>query len=208
MNMSSTRHPLTRDQVLLAYANAQIIRTASKTPAFALALSRALHAKCPEKAIEKDVPDFECDLLKTDTEAYMATSGAWLKRVQRWVAGSTELPAWIEEAWVTALEPEFRDRCINELAGRYDLIGARMPQSDFCPVSAFGRLVLALGGAVEACSTILADGKIDENDREDMPGAIHHLRAVLARGGEVLSTIESEAIALGLDTHRTSNPVH
>ena len=208
MNMSNRRHTLTRDQVLLAYANDQIARTSLKTEHFAQALSRALFDKCPDKAIEKDVPDFESDELKTDTTEFLKAGGRWLKRVQRWLDGSVELPSWTEEGWVSALEPEWRDRCINELAGRYDLIGARMPQSDFCPVSAFGRLVLALGGAVEACSTILADGKIDENDREDMPGAIHHLRAVLARGGEELSPIETQARAMGLDTHRAGNPVH
>lgn len=208
MNMSSTRHPLTRDQVLLAYANAQIIRTAAKTPAFALALSRALHAKCPEKALEKNVPDFESEELKCNTEAYLSDSAAWLRRVQRWVDGSTELPAWIEESWVTALEPEFRDRCINELAARYDLSGARMPRADFCPVSAFGRMVLHLGGAVEACSTVLADNEVNDKDKGELPGAIHHLRGVIARSSELLSKMESVAAEIGLDVHQVGHPVH
>lgn len=208
MNMSSTRHPLTRDQVLLAYANSQIIRTASKTPAFALSLSRALHGKCQEKAIEKNVPDFESEELKSDTEAYLSASAAWLRRVQRWVDGGTELPAWIEEAWVTALEPEYRDRCINELAARYDLSGARMPRADFCPVSAFGRMVLHLGGAVEACSNVLADGEINEGDKDELPGAIHHLRGAIARSSELLSKMERAALDIGIDVHQAGRPIH
>ncbi|MCE4073522.1 MULTISPECIES: hypothetical protein [Pseudomonas] len=208
MTMSSTRHPFTRDQVLLAYANSQIIRSSTKTPAFALSLSRALYGKCPEKAIEKNVPDFESEALKNDTEAYLSASAAWLRRVQRWVDGSTELPAWVEEAWVNALEPEYRDRCINELAARYDLSGARMPQADFCPVSAFGRMVKHLGGAVEACSNVLADGEVNEKDRGELPDAIHHLRGVIARSSELLSRMEQAALVIGLDVHETGRPVH
>lgn len=208
MNMSNRRHTLTRDQVLLAYANDQVSRTSLKTEYFAQALSRALHGKCPDKAEEKEVPDFESELLKADTTEFLKAGGRWLKRVQRWLDGSTELPAWVEEAWVTALEPEWRDRCTNELAARYDLVGARMPQVEFCPVSAFGRLVLHLGGAVEACSAVLADGVIDENDRKDLPGAMHHLRAVMARSSELLSKMEGEAQALGLEVHPAGQPVH
>ncbi|WP_315807797.1 hypothetical protein [Pseudomonas sp. C9-3] len=208
MTMSSTRHPFTRDQVLLAYANSQIIRSSAKTPAFAAALSRSLHAKCHEKAIEMAVPDFECDELKNDGTAYLSASAAWLKRVQRWVAGTVELPAWVEESWVAALEPEWRDRCINELAARYDLAGARMPQADFCPVSAFGRMVKHLGGAVEACSNVLADGEVNEKDRGELPPAIHHLRGVIARSSELLSKMEQEALAMGLDVHETGRPIH
>ncbi|WP_325435603.1 hypothetical protein [Pseudomonas nitroreducens] len=208
MTMSSKRQPLTRDQVLLAYANSQIIRSSAKTPAFALSLSRALHGKCPEKAIEKNVPDFESEVLKNDTEAYLSASGAWLRRVQRWVDGSTELPVWIEEAWVTALEPEYRDRCINELAARYDLSGARMPSSDFCPVSAFGRMVLHLGGAVEACSNVLADGEINEADKDELPGAIHHLRGAIARSSEMLSKMVEVARDIGVDVHQAGRPIH
>lgn len=192
MNMSSTRHTHSRDQVLLAYANAQIIRSVKKTPAFALALSQALHAKCPEKALEKSVPDFESEELKGDTEAYLDASGAWLKRVQRWVSGHTELPAWIEEAWVTALEPEFRERCLEELAARYDLIGARASAADACPVGAFAQLVTRLGQAIELGSEVLADGKIDAGDLAHLPEFIARLLAVESRACELRRKAENE----------------
>ncbi|MFD2884157.1 hypothetical protein ACFS4T_21380 [Pseudomonas lini] len=67
-----------------------------------------------------------------DVGEFVKATGRWLKRVQRWLSGEQEMPSWLEESWVNALEPEFRDHCINELAGRHGLIGARQMTSDQC----------------------------------------------------------------------------
>jgi len=189
---SSLRHTQTRDQVLVAYAADQIARTSLSTDDFAQALSRALHDRCPGKAAEKDVPDFESDALCANPSEFLKAGGRWLKRVQRLLGGDQELPAWMEEAWVEALEPEWRERCINELASRYGLIGARSEGIDGCPVSAFGQLVAGLGEAVERCSAVLADGKIDEQDVPELPAAIDRLRLVESKSFEMRRRMENE----------------
>ncbi|MFB8829083.1 hypothetical protein ACE0DR_06155 [Azotobacter sp. CWF10] len=184
MNTSSFRQPgLSRDQVLVAHAAEMIARTSFSQDDFAQALSQQLHMTIPKKAEAKDVPDFDLLARGNDTSTFLKASGAWLRRVGRWLSGEVDLPGWIEEAWVQALEGEYRERCTNELASRHGLIGARALGNEACPVGAFGQLVSSLGQAVEQGSAILADGKIDEQDRLLLPAFIDRLRSVQARAG-------------------------
>ncbi|MCY1294663.1 hypothetical protein D9M68_546270 [compost metagenome] len=202
MNTSNQRHPLPRDQVLLAYAQEQIARTSLSQDDFAQALSRALHEKCHDKAAAKDVPDFESELLRSDTGEFIKATSRWLKRVQRLLSGEQELPSWMEEGWVSALEPEYRERCINELASRHGLIGARAVGGDACPMSAFAQLVTRLGLAVEVGSEVLADGKIDAADVQHLPEFIERLLAVESRACELRRRAENE-----LAIHAGGNPL-
>jgi hypothetical protein len=64
-------------------------------------------------------------------------------------------------------------------------------------------LVKHIGGAVEACSAILADGQVDANDAAELPGAIHELRSMIARAHELENRMVREAESAGavLTTH-------
>ncbi|WKN21512.2 hypothetical protein [Azotobacter vinelandii] len=169
----------------MAHAAAMIARTGLSQDAFAQVLSSRLHQMIPEKASAKDVPDFEALARGNDTSAFLKASGAWLRRVGRWLSGEVELPSWIEEAWVQALESEYRERCLNELASRHGLTGARALGGDACPVGVFGQLVARLGQTVELGSEILADGQIGAEDVPLLPAFIDRLKSVEARCGEL-----------------------
>lgn len=193
MTKSNTRHsPMTRDQVLVAHAADMIARTSMSQDKFAQALSLALHQLMPAHCADKHIPDFERLAAGNDVATFLKASGAWLKRVQRWLAGDVELPAWIEESWVVALDAEYRDRCLNELASRHGLVGARAIEGDASPVGAFGQLVGRLGQAVELGSEILADGKIDASDVPQLPAFIEKLLAVESRSCELRRKAENE----------------
>ncbi|MCO6057331.1 hypothetical protein NG726_11685 [Pseudomonas sp. MOB-449] len=194
MNTSNRRHlQMTRDQVLVAHAAEMIARTSLSQDDFAASLGRALYSLAPEKAAEKDVPDFEALAESNDGPAFVRATGRWLKRVQRWMEkDGVEIPSWIEEAWVTALLPEYRERCINELARRHGLIGARALGTDACAISAFAQLVIRLGQAVEVGSEVLADGKIDSADLAHLPDFIEKLLAVESRACELRRRAENE----------------
>lgn len=191
MDTSKQRQlPITRDQVLVAHAAQMIARTSLSQDDFAQALSGRLHQMIPAKAAAKDVPDFEALARSNDTAAFLRASGAWLRRVNRWMGGEVDLPGWIEEAWVQALEGEYQERCLNELAGRHGLTGARALGGDGCPVGVFGQLVARLGLAVELGSEILADGKIDAEDADALPVFVARLCSVEARCSELRSQAE------------------
>jgi hypothetical protein len=191
MNTSSPRQlSLSRDQVLVAHAAEMIARTQLSQDDFAQVLSSQLHRLIPHKAIGKDVPDFEALARGNDTGAFLKASGAWLRRVGRWLSGEVDVPGWIEEAWVQALVGEFQERCLNELASRHGLTGARALSGDASPVGVFGQLVARLGHTVELGSEILADGQIDEADAPLLPEFIDRLTAVEARCGELRAKAE------------------
>ena len=181
----------TRDQVLVAHAAEMIARTSLSQDKFAHALAAQLHTLVPGKAADAGVPDFDALAAGNDVAAFLKGSGSWLKRVQRWLAGDIDLPSWVEEAWVLALDAEYRERCVNELASRHGLLGARELGADACPVLAFGQLIARLGEAVEATGGVLADGKIDAADLPHLPEAIERLLAVESRACEVRRRMEN-----------------
>lgn len=186
MQTSSSRHTVqTRDQVLVAHAANQIARTSLSQDDFAQALSRELHLSCPEKAIAKEVPDFAALTLQNDVSDFVKATGRWLKRVQRWLSGDQEMPSWLEESWVNALEPEFRDHCLNELASRHGLTGSRQMTSDQCANKSFGALIRALGDVIDTGSEVFDDQVMCEQDLPHLPAFVKQCRQVEAKAGEL-----------------------
>ncbi|WP_347169052.1 hypothetical protein AAHI06_16725 [Pseudomonas salmasensis] len=186
MHTSSSRHTVqTRDQVLVAHAANQIARTSLSQDDFAQALSRELHLSCPDKAIAKEVPDFTALTFQNDVSDFVKATGRWLKRVQRWLSGDQEMPSWLEESWVNALEPEFRDHCVNELASRHGLIGARQMTSDQCANKSFGALIRALGDVIDTGSEVFDDQVMCELDLPHLPAFAKQCRQVEAKAGEL-----------------------
>ena len=192
MNMSNSgQQHISRDQVLVAYAVEMIARTGFSQDDFAQALSSHLHRLISGKAISKDVPDFKLLVKGNDTAVFLRASGAWLRRVGRWLSGEVDLPSWLEEAWVDAREGEFQECCLNELASRHGLTGARALIGDANPVGVFGALVARLGNTVALGSEILADGRIDIDDLDKLPEFVDRLRSVEARCSELRSRAEN-----------------
>jgi len=186
MQTSSSRHTVqTRDQVLVAHAANQIARTSLSQDDFAQALSRELHLSCPDKAIAKEVPDFTALTFQNDVSGFVKATGRWLKRVQRWLSGDQEMPSWLEESWVNALEPEFRDHCVNELASRHGLTGARQMTSDQCANKSFGALIRALGDVIDTGSEVFDDQVMCEQDLPHLPAFAKQCRQVEAKAGEL-----------------------
>ena len=191
MTMSNSgQQSFSRDQVLVAHAAEMIARTGFSQDDFAQALSSHLHRLIPGKAICKDVPDFKELAKGSDTVAFLRASGTWLRRVGRWLSGEVDLPSWLEEAWVDALEGDFQESCLNELASRHGLSGARALIGDANPVGVFGALVARLGNTVVLGSEILADGRIDIEDLDKLPEFVDRLRSVEARCSELRSRAE------------------
>lgn len=207
MNTSNSRQLLiSRDQVLVAHAVDMIARTGFSQDQFAQALSCHLHCLIPAKAIGKDVPDFQALAMGNDTETFLKACGAWLRRVGRWLSGEVDLPSWIEEAWVQALEGDFQEDCLNELASRHGMTGARALSGDASPVGVFGRLVSRLGSTVSLGSEILADGRIDAQDLAKLPEFVECLRSAEARCSELRARAE-EVLREHQREKQSSDPV-
>ncbi|MGY2254050.1 hypothetical protein [Pseudomonas reactans] len=192
MQTSSSRYTVqTRDQVLVAHAANQIARTSLSQDDFAQALSRELYLSIPDRAKEKVVPDFNSPQLTGDVSEFVKATGRWLKRVQRWLNGDQEMPSWLEESWVNALEPEFRDHCLNELASRHGLTGARQMTSEQCANKSFGALIRALGDVIDTGSEVFDDQVMCEQDLPHLPAFAKQCRQVEAKAGELRRKAEA-----------------
>ncbi|MGY2215690.1 MULTISPECIES: hypothetical protein [unclassified Pseudomonas] len=187
MQTSSSRHTVqTRDQVLVAHAANQIARTSLSQDDFAQALSREIYLTVPPERIrDAKVPDFEELARQNDVAEFVKATGRWLKRVQRWLSFDQEMPSWLEESWVNALEPEFRDHCVNELASRHGLTGARQMTSDQCANKSFGALIRALGDVIDTGSEVFDDQVMCELDLPHLPAFAKQCRQVEAKAGEL-----------------------
>lgn len=178
----SSTHSSTRDTVLIAHANDMIARTNLSQEDFANALSRAIHSLIPDLDEGKKVPDFEKLTHANDVDAFLKAGMAWLKRVQRWLGGDVEMPAWLEEAWVTALLPEWKERCLIELAGRYGLLAVRPVGLDgMGPMQVFGGLMGRLGDVTGLGSKVFDDLVLDAKDRAHLPEFASSLDALAAK---------------------------
>ncbi len=200
MHTSSSRHTTqTRDQVLVAHAANQIARTHLSQDDFAQALSRELHLACSGKAGSKDVPDFNDPKLTSNASEFVKATGRWLRRVHRWISGESEFPSWLEEAWVNALEPEYRDQCINELASRHGLVGARLLLTAGCANKSYGALIRVFGELIATGSEIFDDQIMGTEDMPHLPEFVRECRQAMSR----LSELEDKATTLISEAHPT-----
>lgn len=167
MKTSNFRHE-TRDAVLVAVARDMIARTSMSQDGFAEQLNRQLNLQAPARCREKGFPDLLAMTKTSEMQAYGRAYKAWSKRVERWLDDSgdrIEIPSWIEESWVAAMDQPWRDRVLVELSARYGLLAVRQAGSGIddalqifaCISTGFGD-VAGLGGKV------FADGVFDSGD--------------------------------------------
>jgi hypothetical protein len=167
METSNLRHE-TRDAVLVAIARDMIARTSMSQDGFAEQLNHQLFDRAPARCKEKGFPDLQAMTKTSDMQAYGRAYKAWSKRVERWLDDSgdrIEIPSWIEESWVAALDQPWRDRALTELASRYGLLAVKQIGSGvddalqvFAGIATNFGLVAGLGGKV------FADGVFDDKD--------------------------------------------
>jgi hypothetical protein len=167
METSNLRHE-TRDAVLVAIARDMIARTSMSQDGFAEQLNHQLFDRAPSRCKEKGFPDLQAMTKTADMQAYGRAYKTWSKRVERWLDDSgdrIEIPSWIEESWVAALDQPWRDRALTELASRYGLLAVKQIGSGvddalqvFAGIATNFGLVAGLGGKV------FADGVFDHKD--------------------------------------------
>ncbi|MDY6979371.1 MAG: hypothetical protein SV201_05780 [Pseudomonadota bacterium] len=104
--------------------------------------------------------------------------------IKRIVHDEVRMPVELEESLVEALPVEWNQRCKKELANRFGLLAARIPDPEHrTDVQGISGLLRESADVMDAIAPMLADGVIDEND---MPLAkralqeINDLDAVLA----------------------------
>ncbi len=95
-------------------------------------------------------------------ERAIKANGQIIARIRN---GTVKMPVDLEESWVRALPPHWRDACSRELAQRYGFLGARIPLLEpHAGVLGVARLSVEFGHSLEALTQVLADGRICAKD--------------------------------------------
>lgn len=184
MPMSVNRHP-SRDALLRDGFGQLKEQTGVTVDSFAHTLNSMAHAMCPMKMADQPAID---SFTAVDAQA-MRVINAWRKRVERWLSGDTEFPAWLEEPWVMALE-ELGDTSTRQaLVNRHNMIGVQVPCAECVHSSGFTSLGIvggAMGDVVQTMAKMMVDGVLDANDAPLADEYFDHLKraaAALAASG-------------------------
>ncbi|MDF3917491.1 hypothetical protein P3W43_01330 [Salinicola salarius] len=162
--MSDNRHP-SRDALLRDGFGQLREQRGVSLESFAFTLNALVHAMAPAKSDK--MPNLS-SLGGLNAES-MRTIESWRKRCERWVDGGTELPAWLEEPFVTALEEHGDTDTRVQLARRHGFMGVRRPalgDAPACAFAALGSVGRETGDVMGVVSEMLQDGVLDENDRQ------------------------------------------
>ncbi|ULQ45952.1 hypothetical protein JN531_012665 [Flagellatimonas centrodinii] len=106
---------------------------------------------------------------------------------------NTRLPADLEESLVLCLPQPYRDRCIQALAARYNLLAVPIP--DDTPVghmASVADFTGAAGGVLSRLAEVLDDQVIDERDAEKAPGTLVAVDKAIG----ILQSIRSRLVAV------------
>lgn len=173
MSTSNVRHE-TRDAVLVAVARDMIARTSMSQDGFAEQLNYKLFQSAPSRCIEKGYPDLHAMTKTADMQSYGRAYKAWSKRVERWLDSSSErveIPSWIEESWVQALDQPWRERALVELSSRYGLLAVRPVGSGATDaLQVFASISTGFGHVANIGGQVFADGAFDHNDLQHAEG--------------------------------------
>lgn len=182
-NLRQATHTQTRDCVLRAHASEMLSRTNLAVEDFAESLYRACSASfCGDVMLDKKIPDIDGLFAANDVVGLSKAMSRWNKRVERWLAkDAVEIPSWLEEPWVTALLPEWRERCLVELSARYGLLAVRPVSADAGDaIQVFAGISTNFGHLASVGGEVFADGLLNHLDASNAGELESHCRALAA----------------------------
>ncbi len=162
-----------RSQVIWRHVHALINQTSTTWPTFCTDV-RANY----EHAVPPDMRRVEFSSHR-DTHQRMLLDAQTLRRFEH--DYKFGLPADIEEAMVGALPHVRRQRLTSELAGRYGLLAAPIPNhAGHDDAVGISRMMKETGEALAAVAPMLEDGIIDSNDRRLAKNALQQINDAMA----------------------------
>ncbi len=96
--------------------------------------------------------------------------------VGRYLNRTTRIPVDLEEALVLALPEVSKRECLADLAGRYNLLAAPMPDVGTCDdIANLNRIMTETGKAIQSLGPIFEDGKVTDDDLPYIKQALQSL---------------------------------
>lgn len=174
----------TRSQPLFRHTQAYLHATGTAWPTLAQNVVDNYHAAVP--------PGQRAVHFKTGGDAYQAAR-INAQHIKRMYTGDSRLPADLEEAWAAAIPAPWHEALLRDLAGRYGLLAAPVPQEAVnADVQSISRLLQETGEAIEALAPILEDGLLSASDAPLAANALHEVDDVLG----MLASIRTRLVQL------------
>lgn len=182
----SGQKAVTRSGTVIAITQAYLHETGTAVQKFAEALAEAFVQAVPEglRRAPLRLPD-----LHGDAEEYYKTLAANTKAVQRYLDGTVPIPVDLEEVWCQVLPRTYAERAVFDLCARLGVLPVLI--SGETDIHALAEIMRDEAAMIEAMAPILADGKIDENDREAAIEAIPRLQKAMASCAGLLHRLEA-----------------
>jgi len=115
-----------------------------------------------------------------DINQISAAQKANRQTVDRYIKGEVKtFPCDLEEAWVAALQPPFRDEALSLLSGRHGLLAAKA-RSPREALESLSDATHAFSDFLGRMAPIVADGVIDERDQPYLKPALAELAELQA----------------------------
>lgn len=193
MPTSDNRHP-SRDALLRDGLGQLKTQRGVSLDSFALTLNDIVHAAVPHKlGGQPAIRSF------TTLEDAARVMSSWRKRVERWFTdpedGGTEIPAWLEEPWVQALEEHGDTETRVALVRRHGYLGVSVPRGGMNHTgvaSAIGSLSREHGEAIVAISRLVEMPDLSLATEEQKAAIRKELKDVIASATGAIALLDSK----------------
>ena len=168
----------TRQAVLFVHAAVFRERTGTSHEAWSERVDAVYCQRVPEQNRQVKAPGLHD---RMNPALHQRLLRAWDQKIYRYENGEQHLPAELEEAWVFALDEPFRTDCIRELSQRLGCYGAQIREPGAGgDHTAWGDALGSWGQITVLMGKVLADGRIDEHDREQLRALVPSIRSAQA----------------------------
>ena len=189
----------TRSAVLLVHADSYRHRSGVSHEQWCDEVDRVYCEMVPAALRSLRAPDLATI---TNANEWVRLRRSWDQTIRRIEVGDARFPADLEEPWVAALGEPWQTRCKRELARRHGLWGAMRHEAGGAgDHKAWGQALHDFGSLTQRIGDVLADGKIDGEDLDQLPDLIATAEAMQAD----LASVRQRALTV-LRKHGRAGP--
>lgn len=156
---------------LLAWAKQQMAETRQPLTKFSEALADNYLSMTPPQRRSCPLDEIPIDGSMDDFYAIKAKNALV---VERWMKRAIKLPMEILAAWLATLEGKYRDACLADLLQVHGMLA--VPNDIAADAASLGATMHSTADMFVHLAAIIADGRVDEHDRERIKHARQAMR--------------------------------
>lgn len=171
MTMLKPHHFQSPTDTLIYWAKAQLDGSGQPLTRFAEALTDNYLSMTPPPRRSCPLDEIPVDGSMDDFYAIKAKNAL---AVERWVKRSIKIPLELFDAWVATLEGKYRDACLADLLQVHGMLA--VPNDIAADAASLGATMHSTADMFVHLAAIIADGRVDEHDRERIKHARQAMR--------------------------------